>query len=74
MTIAKKFIKFDTLFPNADVYDQITVSGDEILKSSEWYHCVKCYSSTHWLTVSFECPICSEDCLEQLWAEYFDAI
>ncbi len=31
--------------------------------------CDQCKEPTHWLSLAFEAPLCSEECLKELWNE-----
>ena len=60
--------------PNADtVYDDIEYSSDDYIYAPEAKPCWNCGDLTHWVSLSFEAHLCSEECADAKWEEYTDA-
>ena len=63
-------MKFEQKFPNAEV--DFEPKDLLIFKSVTEYPCDVCKEKTTWISMSFEAPVCSEECLNKLWKEYND--
>ena len=63
-------MKFDEKYPmgNEHINDY-----KNTVKSQNLGICGVCKNQTHWINLDFECYICSEECLNQLWEEYTQA-
>lgn len=60
------FKAYDTV--NERGYERLFVSPDITAK------CVVCKEPTHWCNVAFGAPICSHECQDKLWTEYFNRV
>jgi hypothetical protein len=67
-------MKFIDRYKKAVKFEQFSHYGDTIMMIGDKPDtCVICKEDTHFCTISFECGICSEECLDFLWEEYYNA-
>lgn len=45
-----------------------------VLKTDTVRPCSQCSRETAWVELNFECHLCSPECVDQLWREFFDAL
>lgn len=63
-------IKFDALnLPKTDS-DTYPFEGDELISAGADEPCLVCGDPTHWVSLSFEAPFCSDECLRGMWQGY----
>lgn len=73
MTIDPEMITYDDLFPNVpDDFEPMT--NDNVFKSSHAHDCWNCGRLTKWIDFSFETHLCSPECSETKWNEYYAAL
>jgi hypothetical protein len=68
--------KFNNIFPDAEHLDQVEFKGSELLLYHGGVynkHCWHCGESTNWIDINFQAPLCSEECFDAKWDEYFKA-
>jgi hypothetical protein len=53
--------------------DRIFFNGTELVDAYSIGHCWHCGDSTHWFDINFGAYLCSEECAEAKWGEYFEA-
>ena len=63
-------MKFDTIYPTARTEDEIVYKGSTLFKSDEESPCWQCGEMTLWIDLSFEAPLCSEECEDLKWEEF----
>ena len=71
---------FDEKFPDA-VPGDMPANTSAPPQSNDWgtllgteqLPCWHCSTPTSWLNVSFDAPLCSEECTTAKWAEYEEA-
>jgi hypothetical protein len=56
-----------------DSKNYIEYKGSFLIRIPEVVPCWHCEADTHWIDGSFEAPLCSEECEDAKWEEYFDA-
>lgn len=68
-------MKFDDYQPKlTDVnLTYIAYNGDEYDEVAEADCCIKCGEKTKWGSISFEAPLCSTECADAMWKEYWDS-
>lgn len=64
--------KFEQKFPDAKTDDQLKLEETVILKNKKLGSCVICQSITRWFDLTFQCNICSDECLKKMWEGYND--
>ena len=72
----EQIMKFDELYPNQPMTldaPDIVFEGSAIWKYGEPQPCWHCGELTSWIDISFEAPLCSEECEQAKWAEYAQA-
>jgi hypothetical protein len=67
---------FDQLHPNHDLNTDLLIDGDCVFRTSDRdpAHICRCGTETRWISISFEAPYCSPDCLAQEWEWYWEAL
>jgi endogenous inhibitor of DNA gyrase (YacG/DUF329 family) len=65
---------FDHLHPNPT--DDILIDGDYVFRISDLdpARICTCGAETRWISISFEAPYCSPECLAKEWAGYWLAV
>lgn len=66
-------MKFDKRYPNAQPGQEIEYDGAYLFKSDKSSPCWHCKELTSWIDLSFETWLCSEECEQAKWNEYFAA-
>lgn len=66
-------MKFDLKYPNLAPGTILSNHEDFTLRSKEIEPCCQCKEPTAWVDISFESPICSEECTRVMWDEYHEA-
>lgn len=61
-------MKFDILYPNADIHKFEGKEG--VIKGKSSRPCGECKDLTQWVDINFECPICSTECQDKMIEEY----
>lgn len=64
---------FKDKYPDAVHHEQFYHKGDTVMKFDGNASCGMCSEDTSFCTISFECGICSEECLDNLWGEFEEA-
>jgi hypothetical protein len=65
---------FDEMYPDApDFFEPYHPQGSEVIKCLAEQPCWMCQRQTHWVEVNFECHLCSPECVDQAWGEFFEA-
>lgn len=65
-------MKFEYKHPDAVYLEEFPCNGDSVIKSNDevLHHCYVCEDKTSFISVSFETPVCSEECLDILWSRF----
>lgn len=64
-------MKFRDKYPDAKYADTVEYS---IMKGSKKDNCYICGALTDFIDMDFECPICSEECMDKINEEFFKAL
>ena len=68
---------FDELSPDVKGFAVMNERGFERLHVDEQQEpapCVICQTPTRWANIAMECPCCSKECVDELWAAYFNRL
>jgi len=65
-------MKFDRKYPNAQHGQAFLFEPGIIIYFDTIRKCEFCKKDTHFVEVSFECRMCSEECNEKMWKEYYE--
>jgi hypothetical protein len=57
-----------------DAKDRIEYHGTELVNAYQEGKCWHCGASTVWADTGFMAYLCSEECTDAKWAEYFEAL
>lgn len=64
---------FDELYPDAAEGDQSTDPDFEVIRLEVERPCWHCNHATRWVELNFEAHLCSTECVDAKWREYFEA-
>jgi hypothetical protein len=64
---------FDDQYPDAEEGTQSTDRDFEVIKLASLNPCWHCSRPTRWVELNFESHLCSEECTDAKWKEYFAA-
>lgn len=67
--------KFDELYPDAKVGDDIQAEGVGVIWKCEYGNgpCLMCRDFTLWVEIAAESPMCSTECSKRFWDELNEA-
>lgn len=60
-------MKFEEKFKHG----QHLIDGTEVQKVRGFGKCANCHENTSWIEINFQAWVCSEECLREMWNEYF---
>lgn len=64
---------FDELYPDAPTWFQPDDPWNEVIKVPSRKECWQCTTRTYFCELNFEAHVCSPECNDKGWAEYFRA-
>lgn len=65
-------MKYDEKYPDGESAG-MEPKDQDMVRVSEARECWHCREMTRWASLSFEAFLCSEECSDAKWNEYFDA-
>ena len=63
---------FDEMFPDAPEYFE--VRDADVIKCHVSAECWQCKTPTPWVELNFEAHLCSPECVDKAWHEFFEAL
>lgn len=67
---------FDDMLAGSEYPDQIRYQGSPLVKlrdDEDSGPCWHCGAATRWVDLCFEIPLCSPDCSDAKWEEFYEA-
>ena len=65
-------MKFEQKWPEAKTGDQFKLEESVVTKEAKLGTCKICQAITRWKDLTFQCSICCEGCMSQMWEGYDD--
>jgi GT2 family glycosyltransferase len=63
-------VKFEQKWPDAKSGDQFKLEESVVTKKDKLGTCKMCHAITRWFDLTFQCHICCDGCMDQMWSGF----